>query len=138
MKAIHFRGRVTAIDRVFRHMVDDHGFVRVPDRITNGRIDLEFSAWLKPKLNGVADTTCDPSIFGDARNGCEPHASGLADNVKNGRRRFDASDGVYVRLMIVRLNHFPTLSIDIASTSEAVTKLEDRSKGAILSDSSLS
>jgi hypothetical protein len=73
-----------------RHAMADRGF------------DLEFAAGLKAKADTVADATSDPALRCDPRGRGEPHARGGANDLKDCRHRFDASNGGDIRLEVRR------------------------------------
>src|ERR1700722_13331911 len=92
LQTIGLRSVVASVKRVLGHMVDYHRLPALPDLMANRGLDLEFAAWLQPKVNVVAHAASNPSILGDACDGGKPHARRATHDVEDRRNRLDAAD----------------------------------------------
>jgi hypothetical protein len=93
---------VPAIDGVFGNVVDDDGFVALPDLVAKGSPDLKFPAGWQAEFNFVADRTANPPLLGNARHGRKTHAGRPADHFQNARNRRNALHGSDIRGEVAR------------------------------------
>ena len=88
---------MSAIGGVFGNVVDDHGFVALPDFVAKGGLDLQLPAGHQAEFDFIAHRAANPPLLGDARHGGKTHAGRPAHHFQNARNRRDTLHGSYVR-----------------------------------------
>ena len=94
--------RMTAVDVMFRHVVDDHGLAIVADFAADRARDIELVAGLEAEIDLVEKRAGDPSVLRDPGDGREPHAGRLADDLEHGG---DSPDPRYCGDIVWNVTH---------------------------------
>ena len=128
LKAV-FRGRVMpAIGGVFGHIVDDDGFVVLPDLVAKGGFDHQFPTGYQAERDFVAYRAANPPVLSDARHGGETHAGRSADYFKNARDCRNTLHGSDIRAEVGRHDQF-SLRAQANASAGAITCREIRHAG---------
>jgi hypothetical protein len=93
---------MSTIGGVFGDIVDDDGFVVLPDLVAKGGFDHQFSAGYQAERDFVARCAANPALLGDARHGGETHAGRSADYFKNARDCRNTLHGSDIRAEVGR------------------------------------
>ena len=89
LKAVHARRMMVAEMFILRDVIDDNRSAAVTNFVADGGLNVEFPAWREPEGDLVANSTGNPTVFGNSRDGGESHPGCATDDFQNGRHRVD-------------------------------------------------